>query len=95
MKNMTIFNLISLAVLGLSTIAGLSACAPPNLSADIVNGQSSYTYNLSENGCSTGEQQFSGREAMCDGLKNEPLNNYCAQNLRRSKFQTDCPERTW
>jgi len=54
-----------------------------------------YTYNLSENGCSTGEHTFSSNESMCDGLRDDSLNNYCATNLRYLKFQSDCPGRTW
>ncbi len=52
-----------------------------------------YSYNLSENGCSTELQQYSSLASMCDGLKNESANNFCAYNLRRSKYESDCLSR--
>ncbi len=57
--------------------------------------QSSFSYELSENGCSTGQKTFSSNDAMCNALKDDALNNYCAQNLRYQKFQSDCPGKIW
>lgn len=55
-----------------------------------------YSYNFTVNGCTTGDQAFSSLDSMCEGLKNDSLNNYCAYDLRRSKFDTDCFGRgTW
>lgn len=59
------------------------------------NSAQTLSYTLTENGCSTGEQKFSSQEQMCEGLKNDSLNNYCAQNLRYQKFQNDCPGYSW
>lgn len=79
----------------------LSAALLQSCSVDLgntlrVNAESNnYSYSLSENGCSTGEHSFSSQDAMCDGLKNETLNNNCATNLRYLKFQNSCPGRTW
>lgn len=54
---------------------------------------SKLTYNFSDNGCQTGEHTFFSEQQMCDGLKNEVLNNYCASRLRQVKFQADCQGR--
>ncbi len=55
----------------------------------------SFTYKYSVNNCTTDEKTFSSNEAMCDALRNDSLNHYCAQDLRYQRFQTDCPGRTW
>ena len=56
----------------------------------------SLSYNYTENGCSTGEHTFYANDQLCDGLKNDSLNNYCALSLRHSRYQTDCAGRgTW
>lgn len=53
---------------------------------------SSLSYNLTENGCSTGQQQFSSEAALCEGLQSESRNHGCAESLRRSTFQShNCP----
>ncbi|MBC7465318.1 MAG: hypothetical protein H7256_04945 [Bdellovibrio sp.] len=87
---LTFLFLISNAALGLQSCNG-------NAVKDLVDKaqSSSYSYTLSENNCSTGQHDFSSQEAMCDGLKNDSLNNYCASQLRHAKFQSDCPGRTW
>jgi hypothetical protein len=72
----------------------MPGCSGSSLS-DAVNRQSSFTYELSENGCSTGEKTFSTNDAMCNALKDDALNHYCAQNLRYQKFLSDCPGKTW
>ena len=56
----------------------------------VKKGGSEYSYTLKDNGCSTGDQSFSSLTAMCENLKNESANNFCAYELRRSKFETDC-----
>ena len=56
----------------------------------VKKGGSEYLYNLTDNGCSTGDQSFSSLTAMCENLKNDSANNFCAYELRRSKFETDC-----
>ncbi len=42
-----------------------------------------YTYQYIVNGCDTGRQTFTSKEAYCAGLANEQLNNNCAADLRR------------
>ena len=75
-----------------------SSCSKETLSK-LTNGNNNnaqtLSYTLTENGCSTGEQYFSTQDDMCDGLKNDSLNNYCARNLRYQKFQNDCPGHSW
>jgi hypothetical protein len=53
-------------------------------------GSSDLSYNLTENGCSTGEQSFSSREDYCKGLQNKELNHDCAYTLRRNNFKANC-----
>lgn len=73
-----------------------TACYLSNKNNSSVNSESqSIKYNLSYNGCSTGNQEFSSIEDMCNGLKNDSRNNYCAQKLRYEKFKSECPGHTW
>ncbi len=69
--------------------------APVSTDGLLTSKSNNLTYTLSENGCSTGEHTFYSEEQMCNGLKNDSLNNNCAYNLRRLKFKSDCPGRTW
>ena len=55
----------------------------------------SYTYDLTENGCPTGSHSFSSQEAYCNALKNDSLNNHCANSLRYDTFKSACPGFTW
>ena len=89
-----------LLFLSILTLASFSACDLSKLTAGLLKAQSTstnLTYNYTaENGCSTGEHTFYSNEQLCDGLKNDSLNNYCALSLRRSRYQTDCAGRgTW
>lgn len=61
----------------------------------IDNKSSSFSYTLTENNCTTGEKTFSTNEAMCNALRDDALNQYCAQSLRFQKFQNECPGMTW
>ncbi len=56
----------------------------------VKNESQNLSYNLSENGCSTELQQYSSFASMCEGLKNESRNNFCAYNLRRAKYEAEC-----
>ena len=62
---------------------------------DYADENGAYSYNFNVNGCNTGEQNFSTREAMCNALTNDSLNNNCAENERYTKFLSDCPGQTW
>jgi hypothetical protein len=55
----------------------------------------SLSYDLTQNGCATGAHNFSARDAYCNALKNDSLNNYCANMLRYELFKTECPGQTW
>lgn len=48
----------------------------------------SLSYELSENGCTTGKLTFPSPELLCEALKDDGLNNNCAKDLRRLKFQS-------
>lgn len=63
----------------------------PGVDTSTNNKNESFKYNLSYNGCSTGEQSFNSRSEMCTGLQNNKLNNYCALDLRRIHFENECP----
>lgn len=73
----------------------LFVTAACNQVMDYANEDSAYSYDFNVNGCATGEKSFSSREAMCDALTNDSLNNNCAENERYTKFLSDCPDRTW
>jgi hypothetical protein len=64
------------------TFLALSACGKEK--TDEV-----FKYSLTENGCATGEITASSKEEMCNLLKNDEANKYCAGSLRRQKFQQD------
>jgi hypothetical protein len=56
----------------------------------------SYSYELSESvngvGCTTGKQTFSSRRELCEGLKNDGLNQNCALSSRQELFENySCP----
>ncbi len=73
----------------------LFSTAACNQLLDYSEEKSAYSYDFNVNGCATGEKNFSSREAMCDALTNDSLNNNCAENERYTKFLSDCPGRTW
>jgi hypothetical protein len=58
--------------------------------SDDQGGTQSLSYNLTENGCQTQEHDFSSQTDYCNGLESDSLNNYCALDLRKSLYQTDC-----
>jgi hypothetical protein len=52
----------------------------------------SYSYDLTQNGCSTGAHTFNSIAEYCSALKNDALNEGCAKDLRASLFaEKDCP----
>lgn len=48
-----------------------------------------FSYSLTYNNCPTGKKTFSSQQAMCDALKDDSENNYCAREMRREKFDSD------
>lgn len=52
----------------------------------------SYTYEFTNRKCSTGIQSFETFFAICDGLKDEKLNDSCAIDDRKTLYEaSDCP----
>jgi hypothetical protein len=58
-----------------------SGSASGRASTGVTAGQR-YKYQMVENGCDTGEHVFYTKQALCDGLKNDALNNNCAADSR-------------
>ncbi len=48
-----------------------------------------FKYQLSQNGCDTGEHSAESKDEMCGQLKNSDLNNGCASQLRKEKYEGD------
>ena len=84
-------NLLLLAAIAISC----SACELALIGLLDKKKKDEYKYNLSYNGCSTGEHKFSSKDAMCDALQNNSLNNYCARDLREQHFRGQCPGKTF
>jgi len=57
--------------------------------------EESKKYSLEQNGCPTGEHEFSSQDALCNGLKDDALNGNCALGLRYEMFQRDCGGQSW
>lgn len=54
-----------------------------------------YSYELSENGCSTGKREFSSQDAYCDGLRDDSGNSHCATGMRYEEFRRSCSGKSW
>jgi hypothetical protein len=82
----------SIKYLLLLSLIALSACA----SGEEENASSQeFSYDYTSNGCSTGKQTFTSRDAYCSGLQNETLNQGCALKRRKETFQEQCQGRSW
>lgn len=54
--------------------------------------QEDYSYEFTKRKCTTGKQYFETFLSACNGLKNESLNNECAQESRKELFESaKCP----
>jgi len=52
----------------------------------------SYSYSYDIDGCKTGEHKLNSKEALCQALKDERLNNGCASLDRKAAFEgAGCP----
>jgi hypothetical protein len=69
--------------------AALLATATLTLSA-CQQKKETYDYNFTENNCPTNDHQFSSKDEYCKALRNEALNNFCALDQRRQRYQADC-----
>jgi hypothetical protein len=63
-----------------------------NKSADVGPSadKQSYTYSYEQNGCKTGDHEFSSKEDYCKGLLDEGLNNGCAKSMRYEAYKSEC-----
>lgn len=48
-----------------------------------------FSYELRDSGCTTGIQKFAKHEQACLGLKDDNLNQQCAQEERRDLFLSE------
>ncbi|NUM88296.1 MAG: hypothetical protein HUU37_03745 [Bdellovibrionales bacterium] len=59
------------------------------------------SYQLTENGCSTGKKEFEAdsqeelTQKVCAALKDDAQNNNCAYGLRKKQFEQKCLGQTW
>ena len=83
-KTLTIISL-------LLTCLALVRCSQDSESRDFSD---SYQYKV--NGCDTGKMVFQGSSAeevkqmLCDALRDDELNNYCAYEMRLSRYKVSC-----
>lgn len=71
----------------------ISACGKSsNESSDQTTESTTMKYQYIVNGCDTGEHVFNSKKAYCDGLKNDKLNNGCAESSRRDTYRDECSE---
>lgn len=61
----------------------LSAC-------DLGKKTESYSYKYSENGCDTGNHNFSSKADLCASLKDEKTNGGCAYATRKDRYEKEC-----
>ncbi|MBO9668845.1 MAG: hypothetical protein J7501_18755 [Bdellovibrio sp.] len=65
-----------------------TACQPGESSSK--SSSASLTYQLSENGCSTGKKSFTDLRKYCASLADDEANNGCASQLRSDLFAQRC-----
>jgi hypothetical protein len=71
---------------------GLIADATSGGESGLSTTRESYSYSFEFNGCKTGTHRFNSKAAMCNGLKSQSRNNYCAVGMRESYFiSKGCP----
>lgn len=85
----------NLVLLLMSTL--LFACAPKSDSNnnDVVATTGVYAYEYPGQGCTTGYQRPLTPEALCESLRNDAVNHYCASDSRYQQFQVRCPGHAW
>ena len=76
-------------VLGFLFAAALLASCGVGGSA--TSGSSAYSYDFTDQGCSTGRHEFNSHSDMCEGLQSSSLNNgaWCAFNARSQYFKSE------
>lgn len=80
---------IAQLTLALIAVASFTSC-------NVKSEQAKESYNLTENGCSTGDHSFEASSAddvkaqLCSTLKNNAANNFCAVASRKNLFDSKC-----
>lgn len=46
-----------------------------------------FSYDFTENECKTGEHKADSKDDHCSNLKNNSLNNGCAEKLRKDEYE--------
>ncbi|AHZ85849.1 hypothetical protein AB1A81_00975 [Bdellovibrio bacteriovorus] len=59
-----------------------------------VDVQGEFTYEYKFNGCTTGRQKLTSKNAYCDALLNDALNNNCAREMRVETYNRMCTTNT-
>lgn len=60
---------------------------PNNTSTDV---QGQFVYEYKQNGCTTGRHELKSKNAYCDALLNDALNNNCAREMRIETYNRLC-----
>jgi hypothetical protein len=53
------------------------------------------SYDFTVNGCATGKVAYKDDNDLCEALRDDQRNNYCAGSLRYEQFKKSCPGRNW
>lgn len=65
-----------------ATGGGTTGGSTPAKATDVQQNGNKYSYNLTVNGCSTGQQVYYSKAELCEGLQNDYQNNDCAHTER-------------
>ncbi len=52
-------------------------------------------YQYSVNGCNTGKKDYNSRDELCQLLLNHEANSYCAEDMRKTRFEKNCAGQSW
>lgn len=79
MFQLRIYSLASTAAL--LTILSFSACQKKS---------EKFSYDMTQNGCATGQHEFSNKADYCASLKDDRANGFCALSMRRDRYHAEC-----
>ena len=85
---------MKLSIFSLFLLFLLVSCGD-NKNPKMVQDSGEYAYAYTVGTCFTGDHKFSSRAEMCLGLKNQTLNNNCAEESRKDYFRRNCPDFSW
>jgi hypothetical protein len=74
-------------VIGVLLLAGCNA--------QIKDEKKDLKYNLTQNGCATGDVIYANESDYCTALKDDKRNNFCARSMRFDMFKQSCPNELW